>query len=132
MDSRHINAPNGPVSEISEQKLKTDAIDIAAKKSKLVHQVLEATISTGGDSLCMADIKEGVVTSTGQEGWCGECDILKIDVANIYNKYDALEKKFDALDIKFGLIDARDIISEIIAVVYGVAVAGTVPPYGLF
>ena len=43
----HINVPNDPVSEISEQKLKTDAIDIAAKKSKLVHQVLEATISTG-------------------------------------------------------------------------------------
>jgi hypothetical protein len=69
-------------SEISEQKLKTDAIDIAAKKSKLVHQVLEAIISTGGDSRCMADIKEVVVTSTEQEGWCGECDKLKIDVAN--------------------------------------------------
>jgi thiol-disulfide isomerase/thioredoxin len=119
MDSRHINAPNGPVSEISEQKLKTDAIDIAAKKSKLVHQVLEATISTGGDSRCMADIKEIVVTSTGQEGWCGECEKLKIDVANLYKKYDAWEKKFDALDIRFGLIDARDIISEIIVVFYG-------------
>ena len=122
----HINVPNGPVSKISEQKLKTDAIDIAAKKSKLVHQVLEATISTGGDSRCMADIKEVFVTSSGQEGWCGECDKLKIDVANLYKKNDAvekkndaLEKKYDALDIRFGLIDARDIISEVIAVVYG-------------
>ena len=74
----------------------------------------------GGDR-CMADIKEVVVTSTGQEGWCGECNKLKIDVANLYKKndalekkydalekkHDALEKKYDALDIRFGLIDAR-------------------------
>jgi hypothetical protein len=76
---------------------------MAAKKSKLVHQVLEATISTGGDSRCMADIKEVVVTSTGQEGWCGECDKLKIDVANLHKKNDALEKKYDALEKKYKL-----------------------------
>jgi hypothetical protein len=71
--------------------LKTDAIDIAAKKSKLVHQVLEATISTDGDSRRMADIKEVVVTSTGKEGWCGECDKLKIDVANLEERFELMK-----------------------------------------
>ena len=107
-----INVQNGPVSEISEKKLKMDAIVIAARKSMLVDQAFEATIEIGGDSRYMADMKEVVVTSTGQEGWCGGCDKLKIDVAN-------LQKKCDALDIRFGLIDARDIISEVVAVVYG-------------
>ena len=92
-----INVQNGPVSEISEKMLKL------ARKSMLVVQAFEATIEIGGDSRYMADIKEVVVTSTGQEGWCGGCDKLKIDVAN-------LQKKCDALDIRFGLIDARDII----------------------
>ena len=100
----HIYVPNGPVSEISEQKLKTDAIDIAAKKSKLVHQVLEATISTGGDSRRMADIKEVLVTSTGQEGWCGECDKLKIDVANLYK---GLEARLAEGEKKRELMEAR-------------------------
>ena len=102
----HINVPNGPVSEISEQKLKTDAIDIAAKKSKLVHQVLEATISTGGDSRRMADIKEVLVTSTGQEGWCGECDKLKIDVANLYKGLAEGEKKRELTVIIGDLVGA--------------------------
>jgi hypothetical protein len=34
-------------------------------------------------------------------------------------KNDVVEKKYDALDIRFGLIDARDVISKVIAVVYG-------------
>jgi hypothetical protein len=72
MDSRPYQCPER--SCICEQNLKTDAIDIAAKKSKLVHQVLEATISTDGDSRRMADInklssrrlerKDGAVNAT--------------------------------------------------------------------
>ena len=66
----------------------------------------------------MADIEEVVVTSTGQGGWCGECDTLKIDVANLNEKNDALQKRNDALEIRVGFVFARDIISEVIAIVY--------------
>ena len=59
----------------------------------------------------MADINEVVVTSTGQEGWCGGCGTLKITVSN-------LAKEIDALEIRVGLMEARAIISTVIADVY--------------
>ena len=113
-----IPVANGPISEVSERNLKLSAIDIMVNKSKLTRQVFEATISTGGNPRCVADIEEVVVTSTGQGGWCGEGDTLKIDVANLNQKNDALEKRNDALEIRVGLLFAIDVISEVIAVVY--------------
>lgn len=105
-----IPVANGPISAISQRNLKRSATSIMADKSKLTHKEFEAITSTDGDPQSMAVIEEVVVTSTGKEGWCGECDTLKIEVAY-------LKKKSDALEIKVGLIYARDIISEVVAVV---------------
>ena len=99
--------------------MKTDAIDIAAKKSKLVHQVLEATISTGGDSRRMADIKEVLVTSTGQEGWCGECDKLKIDVANLYKGLAEGEKKRELMEARLAEEESKRELTVIIGDLVG-------------
>ena len=72
------------ITEIRKSNLKRSAFDIVADKTKLPRNEMEATISTAGDPRSMADIEEVVVTSTGEKGWCFQCDLLIIEVGLIH------------------------------------------------
>jgi hypothetical protein len=69
------------------------------------------TISTAGDPQSMADIEEIVVTSTGEKGWCVQCDLLK-------NEVDIVKIELGSMKKELGLIRARDTIAEVVAIVY--------------
>ena len=58
------------------------------------------------------DIEGVLVTSTGGNGWCGQCDTLKIE-------HDRTKLELDSLKKEVGLILARDTIAEMVAIVYG-------------
>jgi hypothetical protein len=77
---------------------------MVADNSQFTSDEMEATISTVGDPQSTANIREIVVSSIGEKGWCSQCDSLKIEMGSV--------KK------ELGLIRARDTIAEVVAVVY--------------
>jgi hypothetical protein len=89
-----------------------------ADETQLPHNEMKATISTVGDPQSMADIEEVVVTSTGEKGWCVQCDLLKIEVGLIHSREESVQKELVSVEKELGLIRARDTIAEVVAVVY--------------
>ena len=92
------------MTERVKNNLKRSAVEMVADKSQLTSDEMEATISTVGDPQSTAIIREIVVSSIGEKGWCSQCDSLKIEMGLV-------EKEL-------GLIRARDTIAEVVAVVY--------------
>ena len=99
-----IAVEKGPITDVRYSNLKWSAVNIVADQTQLPRNEMKAAISTVGDPQSMADIEEVVVTSTGEKGWCAQCDLLKVAVG--------------LMQKELGLIRARDTIAEVVAVVY--------------
>ena len=113
-----IPVANVSISDVRKRNLKTSAIEIIVDKTKLPREEIKGTISTFDDPQSVADIKEVVVTLTGQKGWCGECAILKIELDDLKGGCETLKIEDVDMTRGKGLIRARDTISEVVAVVY--------------
>ena len=106
------------MTERVKNNLKRSAVEMVADKSQLTSDEMEATISTVGDPQSTANIREIVVSSIGEKGWCSQCDSLKIEMGSVKKELGLILAREGSVKKELGLIRARDTITEVVAVVY--------------
>ena len=95
-----------PITDVRYSNLKRAVVNIVANKTQLPRNEMKATISNVGDPQSIADIEEVVVTSTGEKGWCDQCDLLQIEVGLIHSREESVQKDLLSVKKELGLIRA--------------------------